>query len=211
MKSAFPVPEGFEVVEDHIGSGKTSRVSLVKRRSDGQLFAWKVPKDASPATREMLAVLVERSKVWQRIGVARGEARIAADGATALQPYVPGRSLRSALLETDLLRNPEHPLLPPLVETFRRMAAARVSVSGLNTDNLLFDGERWLVIDSGAIREWRSPWRAWAIQRKKLRKHWIRWDGHSREDVAALVRSIEARLGLPRPSLAERLFLALRG
>ena len=211
MTGGYSIPAGYELVDEHIGSGKTSRVSLLRRIADGERFAWKVPGDESAATREMLAILVERSEVWRRIGVARGVARIAPDGTTVLQPYVEGRTLRSVLKDTDLIRDPDDPLLPPLVETFRRMARARVSVSGLNTENFIFDGSRFMVIDSGAIREWRSPWRAWAIQRRKIKKHWIRWDGHSAEDVRGLVARIEAGLRLPRPTLAERIFIALKG
>jgi SAM-dependent methyltransferase len=200
-----------EMVEERIGAGKTSRVSLLRRTRDGERFAWKVPKDDSAASRKLLALLVRRSGEWHRIGVGPGEARIAPDGTTVLQPYVEGRSLRSAFRDTDLLRDPDDALLPPLAETFRRMVTARVSVSGLNSENLVFDGEIWLGIDSGAIREWPTAWRAWAIQRKKIAKHWIRWDGHSRGTVCRFVRRIQRRLGLPRPSLGDRLFLALRG
>lgn len=211
MAPRFPVPAGYEAVDDNIGSGKTSRVSLLRRLDDGELFAWKVPADDSVATREMLAILAGRSEVWHRIGVARGVAALAPDGTTLLQPYVDGRSLRSAFLDTDLLGDPDDPLLTPLAETFRRLAEARVSISGLNTENLIFDGVRWLVIDSGAIREWRSPWRAWAVQRRKIAKHWIRWDGLSRIDIDAFVGRIERLLRLQGPSLGERLFMLLRG
>lgn len=209
--TTYAVPDGYELVEESVGAGKTSLVSLVRRTRDGERFAWKVPADGSGESRETLNTLVTRSARWRRLGIARGEARHAPDGVTVLQPWVEGTSLRKLFRESDLLTDPDDAHLAALAEMFTKTASARVSVSGLNSENLLFDGEQWLVVDSGAIREWRTPWRAWATQRKKIVKHWIRWDGHDRDTVRTFVRRIEARLDLPKQTLADRLILVLRG
>lgn len=199
------MPPGFELARENIGAGKSSRVSVVRRTADEALFAWKVPSGGKADGRDVFESLVRRSREWVRLGVAAGVVEFAPDGETLLQPYVAGTSLRKLFRESDLLSDPADPRLHPLADLFRDVVTAKVYVSGLNSENLIFDGERFQVIDSGAVRSMSSAYGAWRRQRTKLARHWVRFDGHPREAILTLLGRIEAALELPPAGLRARL------
>jgi hypothetical protein len=197
-------PAGFETVREHLGAGKTCVVRLVRRVEDGALFALKVPRADDPATRALLEELIERSRVLTRLGLAPGELRRDPTGRVLLQPFVEGPSLRSLLAETDLLTDAADPRLRDLAALFSRIVRARLCVSGLNSENLIFDGERFRIIDCGVIHRMVSGHGAWRRQREKLARHWVRFDGHGAATIEAFLDRLEASLDQPRASLAAR-------
>ena len=72
-------PDGYTLLREHIGTGKTSRVALVRRDRDGQLLAWKIPADDGTETRAHAQASVERSREWVRMGVSNAPVEWAED------------------------------------------------------------------------------------------------------------------------------------
>jgi hypothetical protein len=205
------IPGGFELIREEIGSGKTSMVSLVRRVEDGALFAMKTPRSSDPTSRALLGELVERSRVLAGLDIARGEIIFDPDGRVLLQPFVEGPSLRELFCETDLLTDPDDLHLPALIDLFARIIREGFFVSGLNAENLIFDGGRFEIIDCGALRPTVSAYGAWRRQRQKLLRHWIRFDDHNPGVIRAFLKRLQAGLGLSPVSLRDWLRFVLTG
>jgi len=187
------VPAGHTLQRWQIGAGKTSRVALLTRDRDGARFAWKIPLDDAPEGAEMLRVMVRRSEEWRRLGLVDQTSTMADDDRTLLQPFVEGSTL------DDLLRH--GPLAPDaragLVDLLVSIVQARRFVSGVNPQNLIHDGQRWQLIDSGSIYTLPTVLEAWTRQQRDTRRQWTRAD--VREEVfAPILDEAETRLDLPR-------------
>ncbi len=190
------VPAGYELVDLRLGSGKTSRVARVRRSSDGAEFAWKIPADDGPRTRRDLESQVRRSLEWGRLGVSSAVAAWAPDGRTILQPYVAGSSLGMLLREDDeSLVRADDPRALALAGLLAKLVKAHTFVSGLNADNLIYDGTAFQIVDSGSIRPQRSGRLAWYRQRVACARAWTRGDREAhRPAVRAFLERTEAML-----------------
>ncbi len=193
----WQLPAGHELERRFAGAGKTSQVALLRRTADGARFAWKIPTTDADEGREELERLVQRSREWLRLDLCTGEAAMAPDGRSMLQPWVAGRTLAACQDDDGFMDTPEHPMRQQLVDLLRRIVAARRAVSGLSALNLLHDGERWQVIDSGVVRLLPNVLEAWCRQERDTAYQWIRghtgWEGA----VKRLLADVRAGLHLP--------------
>ena len=205
------VPDGFSMLEPMIGAGKSSRISLIQKNEDSTLYVWKQPGNDSDKIKNEFHQLVKRSSVWYQLGISKGEIFWAPDNKSILQQYIEGFTLRYAFKHTTLLIDPEHPLLPPLIKVFQQMVFNKIFISGLNTENFIFNNSNWFIIDSGSISRMRSPQLVWTRQYKRLSRHWARFDNVPKSSAITLLKRIEAGLNFPDKSLFRdiltRLFL----
>jgi hypothetical protein len=197
-----PIPAGHTLVREHIGTGKTSRVSLVRRDTDGCLLAWKIPSDDSAVTRGHAVASVERSLEWARLGISEAPVEWADDGVTLLQPFVDGETLSDAMRASSFLTDRADPRHAALIEFLRKVVVARTFVSGLNADNMVHDGERWQVIDSGSVQPQPTEARTWLRQRRACQDKWTRAGlAKHAEPVRTFLDVAERDLGVSRVAL----------
>ena len=164
--------EAFEVIESDFGRGKHSRVSLV-RGSDQTLWIWKCPADDSKCHRTAFRKEIERARIWQQLELSNIEVTWHEDRRSLFRTYVPGvlalDRIQSREFWTDETYVPERCALAHLIV---RAAQQRAYVSDLNPGNLIFDGCRWQVIDSGSIRFMDSPEATLKKYRQRLMRNW---------------------------------------
>lgn len=203
------VPDGFSMLKPLIGAGKSSRISLLQKNEDNTLYAWKQPVNDSDKIKNEFRQLVKRSSVWYQLGISKGEIFWAPDSKSILQQYIEGFTLRHAFKHTTLLTDPEHPLLPPLLKVFQKMVSNKMFISGLNSENFIFDKSNWLIIDSGSISRMSSSWLVWTKQYKRLGKHWARFDNIPKSSARIFLKRIEAGLDLPDKDLFKDILIRL--
>jgi hypothetical protein len=164
--------EAFEVISKDFALGKHSRVSLV-RCPDQTLWIWKCPRDDSKSHQMSFRKEIERAKVWRELELSNVEVRWHEDKRSLLRTYVPGvlalDRIQSREFWTDDTYARERGALAHLIE---RAAQQRAYLSDLNPRNLIFDGSRWQVIDSGSIRFRESPETTLKKYRQLLMKNW---------------------------------------
>jgi hypothetical protein len=164
--------EAFEVVRKDFAVGKHSRVSLV-RYPDHTLWIWKRPADDAKSHQMSFRKEIERAKVWRQLGLSNVEVRWHDDKRSLLRTYVPGvpalDKIQSREFWTDDASATERRALAHLIV---HAAQQRAFVNDLNPRNLIFDGCRWQVIDSGSIRFRESSASTLKKYRKILMKNW---------------------------------------
>src|SRR5688500_6614652 len=164
--------EAFEVIRKDLGTGKHSRVSLV-RYPDQTLWVWKCPADDSKAHQMSFRKEMERAKVWRQLQLSNVEVRWHEDKRSLLRTYVQGvlaaDRIQSREFWTDETCAAERRALAHLILC---AAQQRAYVSDLNPQNLIFDGCRWQVIDSGSIRFTECPEATLKKYRRILMKNW---------------------------------------
>ena len=164
--------EAFDVIRKDFGMGKHSRVSLV-RCPELTLWIWKCPADDSKAHQMAFRKEIERAKVWRQLDLSNVEVRWHEDKRSLFRTYVPGilalDRIRSREFWTDETYAEERRALTHLIV---RAAQQGAYVNDLNPRNLIFDGTRWQIIDSGSIRFRDSPEAILKKYRQRLLKAW---------------------------------------
>ena len=87
----------FEVIHKNCGHGARSKVSLVKRKSDGKLFIWKRPKSRKYMYQESSRKELIKVKQWRKFGISKVKARWHPDRLSLLKTYIKGPSLKQIL------------------------------------------------------------------------------------------------------------------
>lgn len=203
----WSMPDGYELVRPFIGAGKTSRVGLVRRIEDGAEFAWKIPESDSAASTRALLEVAARAREWVRLGANPDPALVAPDGRTVLQRYVDGVTLHGLL--QGIPRSPQQSTLAEerdtlistapgvaLAAMFASMARGGAFVSGLNPKNLIYDGDRWHVIDSGSVQRTANVAEAFALQRRSALLQWTRWTPGAAGEAAGVFQVVRRQLNL---------------
>ena len=164
--------EPFEVIREDFAMGQHSRVSLV-RCPDQTLWIWKRPADDSKSHQMAFRKEIQRAKVWRDLDLSTIEVRWHEDKRSLVRTYVPGvlalDRIQSREFWTDESYATERCALAHLIV---RAAQQRAYVNDLNPMNLIFDGRRWQVIDSGSIRFTESPASTLKKYRQRLMKTW---------------------------------------
>ncbi len=170
----YQVPAGYRMIRTHLGTGKNGRVSLIERLSDGALFAWKLPTVDDPKIHEAFAKEERYGKEWRRYGQTDMQVFFADDGVTLLKSFVQGPTLKKLMQQKNIFQHPESAEYQALVRFVRLVASSQQYISGLNAENIVFDGKRWQIIDGARATE--MPTRADAFQklREAGEKKWAR-------------------------------------
>jgi hypothetical protein len=186
----------FEVIRKDFSMGKHSRVSLV-RCPDQTLWIWKCPADDSKSHQMAFRKEIERAKVWRQLELSDIDVQWHEDKRSLFRTYVPG------VLALDRIRSREFWIedsyaaeRSALGQLIARAAQHGAYVSDLNPRNLVFDGSRWQVIDSGSIRFGGSPEATLKKYRQRLLKN---WSLHLAPAEQALLRNFLQGLRLEQP------------
>jgi hypothetical protein len=160
------------IIQEDFAAGTHARVSLV-RGPDHVLLVWKRPNDRSKRHQHAFAKAIERSTLWRALGLSTAEVWWHHDGCSLLGTYVPGATaferIQSASFWTDRKYEWER---RGLARFFEAAARQRAYIRNLSPTNLIFDGTRWQLIDSGSIRFRESPETVLRKYRKVLLAVW---------------------------------------
>lgn len=83
-----------------------------------------------------------------------------------------------------------------LIDLYVRLAQGHAFVSGLNPRNLIHDGDRWQVIDSGSVQRASGVVEAFSLQRRSAHDQWTRWTPDAGAVAEAVFRQVREKLRL---------------
>jgi len=161
-----------EMVSEDFATGRHSRVSLV-RSPDRTLWIWKRAADESKIHQIAFRKEVERMRVLRGLGLSSVESRLHDDERSLLRTYVPGVLAIDRIGSEDFWTCDTHAAeRRALAQLITRAASQRVYVNDLHPHNLIFDGCRWQIIDSGSLRFTECPHATLKKYRQRLLKSW---------------------------------------
>lgn len=170
----------FDIVVENYGIGAVSKVSIVRRKSDGKLFIWKQPREDDYWHRYFLEKEIRYSKYWRKFGISKVEVCWHSDKRSLLKTYIEGKTLEYMLKEGSLKFSVENRSLRALREFFGLLIGSKRYIGDLISENLVFDGKSWHVIDSGSIGDEESH----SNVRQKYKTAFLgKWPLSSNEEV----------------------------
>lgn len=141
----------FTIIHKDFGHGARSKVSIIKRKSDRKLFIWKQPLLDDKWHHESLKKEIKYARYWRKFGVGDIEACWCCDGRSLLKTYIGGETLDQTLEKNPGFFSEKSRRLKALRELIGFLIDSKHYISDLNGENLIFDGKRWHIIDSGSI------------------------------------------------------------
>lgn len=174
----------FTIVHKDFGHGARSKVSIIKRKSDGKLFIWKQPLLDDEWHHESLKKEIKYAKYWREFGVGKVEACWCHDGRSLLKTYIGGDTLDQILEKNPRFFSEKSRSLKALRELIGFLINSKHYISDLNGENLIFDGERWHVIDSGSIYDRGSRSKVEQEYKHSLLRRWS--EGLSEQEIESL-------------------------
>ena len=96
-KNSHRKKRSFKIIHKDCGHGARSKVSIVKRKSDGKLLIWKQPLLDDKWHHESLRKEIKYSKFWRKFGVSRVKACWHSDGRSLLKTFIKGITLGNIL------------------------------------------------------------------------------------------------------------------
>lgn len=162
----------FTIVHRDCGHGARSKVTVIKRKSDGKLFIWKQPLLDDEWHHESLRKEIRYSKYWRKFGASRVKVCWHHDNRSLLKTYVKGSTLDQILKNNPGFFSGKSRSLKTLRELIGFLINSKYYVSDLICENLVFDGKRWHIIDSGSIYYRGSRSGVKNEYKEKLLKRW---------------------------------------
>lgn len=172
----------FDIVVKDYGHGATSKVSIIRRKSDGKLFIWKQPLNDDYYCHESFQKTFRYSKYWRKFGISKVDVCWCSDKKSILKTYVKGKTLGDMLREGSLRFSVEDQSLQALRKFYGLLIGSKHYIVDLATENLVFDGKMWHVIDSGSIGEEESRSKVRQKYKKVFLSNWSKGP-YSNEDV----------------------------
>lgn len=176
--------EKFTIIHKDCGHGARSKVSIVKRESDRKLFIWKQPLLDDEWHHGSLKKEIKYAKYWRKFGVGDVEACWHYDGRSLLKTYIKGDTLDQILKKNPGLFSGKSRPLRALRDLIGFLIDSKHYVSDLNGENLIFDGKRWHVIDSGSIYDRDSRSKVKQEYKESLLRRWSK--GLSEQEINSL-------------------------
>lgn len=178
----------FKIVEKKCGHGH-AKVSLVKRKSDGELFIWKRPKSGRGSA--SLGGQIKRSKFWRKIGISKVKIKWCPDRQSLLHTFVDGHTLRHYLRNGDVSFSENNKKLRALKDFVKRLIKSKGYIHDLKGSNIVWDGDHWNVIDSGKIDKKSS---SSSTKREYKKFLYIKWSNSldSKEEKHALKEFLDS-------------------
>ena len=181
----------FKVIYKDCGHGARSKVSVVKRKSDGKLLIWKRPKSHNYIYQESFRKELEKVKQWRKFGISKVKACWHPDRLSLLKTYIKGPSLKQILRKNPEFFSKEK---GKYFESLRKFVGLLVDsqhyIHDLKGSNLFFDGKMWNVVDTGPIRKKSSRSATRQEYRKFLFKKWSK-NLHSKDEIKSLKSFLE--------------------
>ena len=184
----------FKIIHKDCGHGARSKVSIVKRKSDGKLLIWKQPLLDDRWHHESLRKEIKRAKLWRKLGVSRVKVCWHPDKRSLLKTYIKGDTLELVLKKNPGFFSKKSRYLKALREFLGFLINSKNYIYDLISENLVFDGKRWNIIDSGSVRNRDTRSETKQEYKQELLKSWSK--GFSSEEE---IRSIESFLDYVKP------------
>ena len=181
----------FEIIHEDCGHGMHAKVSVVKRQSDGKLLIWKQPASSSPKHQKAFRHEIKRSKYWRKFGISKVKVCWHFDKHSLLKTYIKGKTLTQILKDDPhFFSTTNRHSVKALGKFLRLLINSKHYIQNLSCENLIYDGNKWQVIDSSNIhgRESRSR-----IRRAYKKKFFGIWSNrlHSDDEINNLKSFLE--------------------
>ena len=173
--------EHFKIVRKDCAHGARSKVSIIKRESDGKLFIWKQPLLDDKWHHESLRKEIRYVRLWKKFGVSKVKACWHSDGRSLLKTYIKGKTLVQILKENPGFFSENSKPLKALGEFIGLLICSKHYISDIIGENLVFDGKRWHIIDSGSISSRDSRSSVKREYKEKLLRNWSKGLSSSQE------------------------------
>lgn len=161
----------FKIIYKDCGHGVHGKISVVKRKSDGKLIIWKRPRSSSQTHQKSFQQEIKKSKRWRKFGISKVKVCWHPDGKSLLKTYIKGLTLKE-MLKRGKLRFSKKNSKPvkALGKFVVTIIGSRHYIADVNRQNVIFDGNRWHLIDSSIIHGKTSL----SATRQKYKKAFIR-------------------------------------
>jgi tRNA A-37 threonylcarbamoyl transferase component Bud32 len=187
----------FKIVHKDYGHGARSKVSIVKRKSknsDGKLLIWKQPLFDDRWHHESLRKEIKRAKLWRKFGVSRVRVCWHPDERSLLKTYIKGETLEQILKKSPGFFSRKSRHLKALREFIGFLIDSKHYIYDLIGENLVFDGKRWNIIDSGSVRSRNTRSETKQEYKQEFLKSWSK--GFSSQEE---INSLESFLDSVKP------------
>lgn len=174
--------EHYKIIHRDCGHGARSKVSIVKRESDGKLLIWKQPLFDDKWHHESLLKEIKRAKLWRKFGISKVKVNWHPDGRSLLKTYIKGDTLYEILKKTPEFFAKKSSPLEALRKFVGLLINSKCYVKDLIGENLVFDGKKWCVIDSGSVRDRENRSEIKQEYKKEFLKNWTR-ELYSQEEI----------------------------
>lgn len=172
----------YEIIHRDCGHGARSKVSIVKRESDGKLFIWKQPLFDDKWHHESLRKEIKKAKLWRKFGISKVKASWHPDRRSLLKTYIKGDTLDKILKKTPGFFAKESRPLKALREFVGLLINSKHYIYDLIGENLVFDEKKWHVIDSGSVRDRENRSEVKQEYKKEFLKSWAK-ELYSEEEI----------------------------
>ena len=155
------------------GRGRRSIVYQVEDR-DGRRLALKMPVDHEPDTLNSLKNEELKARVYSRYGFKHAGV-IETGPDYILKEWVDG--IRGDRWTREWVEEgfpPDAPQIIQLGELIRHSAAKKIYIRDLNQNNLIWDGDQWVIIDTGSIKKRLFRSRIIRLYREYISENWGR-------------------------------------
>lgn len=181
--------EEFKIVYKDCGTGR-SKVSIVKRKSDGKLIIWKRARTYSPRIVGSYRKEIKKSKYWRKFGLSKVNVWWHPDRYSLLKTYIKGPTLSKVLKKNpELFSDKRNKYTKALIKFVKLLVDSKHYLHDLKGSNLVFDGKKWNIVDSGIIDNKKTRSAAAKEYRKYLLEKWSR--GLNRENIRSLKSFLE--------------------
>ncbi len=172
----------FKIVYKDCGTGRT-KVSVVKRKSDGKLLIWKRARSNGSKSQNFYKEDIEKSKIWRKFGISQVKACIHPDKKSVLRTYIKGPTLSQVLKKNrKFFSGDETKYRKSLIKFVKLLVDSEHYIHDMKGANLVFDGDKWQVIDSGKAYKHKNRSKTQQEYRKNLIEKWSRGI-HSRDEI----------------------------
>ena len=166
--------DSFEIVYEDCGTGRT-KVSLVRRKSDGALLIWKRARSKGSRSKDFYKNDIKKAKLWRKFGLSRVEAFLHPNGKSVLRTYIEGPTLSKVLENNhEFFSGSETQYRNALIALIKLLIDSEHYFHDIKGSNLIFEGDRWQVIDSGKADDQKSHSDTAHEYRENLREKWSR-------------------------------------
>jgi len=155
------------------GHGRRSIVYQVANQA-GRRFAYKIPVNHNPDTLNSLKNEENKARAYSRYGFKHAKV-IGTGDDYILKDWVDGiRGDRWTLEWKDEGFPADSPQIIHLAELIRYSAGKKIYLRDLNQNNLIWDGNDWIIIDSGSVKKKFSRSGIIRLYREYISENWGR-------------------------------------
>jgi hypothetical protein len=174
--------DSFKIIYKDCGTGRT-KVSIVKRKSDGRLLIWKRARSEGSRSKNFYKNDIKKSKLWRKFGISTVKACVHPDKKSVLRTYIKGSTLTQVLKKNpEFFSGSETEYRNALIGFIKLLIDSGHYIHDMKGANIVFGEGRWQVIDSGKADEQKNRSDVVHEYRENLMEKWSR-SLHSENEV----------------------------